>query len=246
MEVDSQMSLKAQKRCIKTTVIGIISLKTTIICCFFYNPGHRIWQPFLISSKPILDFLEPCWWLVIGDWWLVTGDWWLVIGDWWLVTGPGGGPMTTSSGGAWLPSVWQVSLTLTPYSASRGSCLLLRPPVPHQRPDSCLLSTTWSQQGFWQPIFCRKLSLRSLWCDRRTDVFFSALIACRIGKVDTSPFNIIWSISTHSRFSKKAMKRRTTLLPQSKERLHKLRFLQKLGCQKPCWDQARLSSLVNK
>ena len=28
--------------------------------------------------------------------------------------------------------------------------------------------------------------------------------------------------------------------------LHKLRFLQKLGCQKPCWDQARLSSLVNK
>ena len=23
-------------------------------------------------------------------------------------------------------------------------------------------------------------------------------------------------------------------------------FLQKLGCQKPCWDQARLSSLINK
>ena len=23
-------------------------------------------------------------------------------------------------------------------------------------------------------------------------------------------------------------------------------FLQELGCQKPCWDQARLSSLVNK
>ena len=31
-----------------------------------------------------------------------------------------------------------------------------------------------------------------------------------------------------------------------KKRLHKLRFLQKLGCQTPCWDQARLSSLVNK
>ena len=29
-------------------------------------------------------------------------------------------------------------------------------------------------------------------------------------------------------------------------RLHKLCFLQKLGCQKLCWDQARLSSLVNK
>ena len=36
------------------------------------------------------------------------------------------------------------------------------------------------------------------------------------------------------------------LLLPSQQRLHKLRFLQKLGCQKPCWDQARLSSLVNK
>ena len=36
------------------------------------------------------------------------------------------------------------------------------------------------------------------------------------------------------------------LLHPSQQRLHKLRFLQKLGCQKPCWDQARLSSLVNK
>ena len=37
----------------------------------------------------------------------------------------------------------------------------------------------------------------------------------------------------------------TFVLP-SKQRLHKLCFLRKLGCQKPCWDQARLSSLVNK
>ena len=29
-------------------------------------------------------------------------------------------------------------------------------------------------------------------------------------------------------------------------RLHKLCFLQKLSRQKPCWDQARLTSLVNK
>ena len=35
------------------------------------------------------------------------------------------------------------------------------------------------------------------------------------------------------------------LLP-SQRRLHKLRFLQKLGCQNSCWDQARLSSQVNK
>ena len=36
------------------------------------------------------------------------------------------------------------------------------------------------------------------------------------------------------------------LLLPSQQRLYKLCFLQKLGCQKPCWDQARLSSLVNK
>ena len=43
-----------------------------------------------------------------------------------------------------------------------------------------------------------------------------------------------------------AMKRNSFLLLPSKQRLHKLRFLQKLGCQKLCLDQARLSGLVNK
>ena len=42
------------------------------------------------------------------------------------------------------------------------------------------------------------------------------------------------------------MKRSTTLLPQSKQRLHKSQFLQKPSCPKPYRDQARLSSLVNK
>ena len=42
------------------------------------------------------------------------------------------------------------------------------------------------------------------------------------------------------------MKINTTLFPPSQQRLHKLCFMQKLGCQKPCWEQARLSSLVNK
>ena len=32
----------------------------------------------------------------------------------------------------------------------------------------------------------------------------------------------------------------------TQQRLHKLRFLKKLGCQKPCWDMATLSNLVNK
>ena len=39
---------------------------------------------------------------------------------------------------------------------------------------------------------------------------------------------------------KEALNRSTTQFPQSKQRLPKLRFLLKLGCQKPCWDQARL------
>ena len=44
-------------------VIGIISLKTTNIW-LFYNPWYRIWQPFLVSSQLILDFLEP--WLHVS------------------------------------------------------------------------------------------------------------------------------------------------------------------------------------
>ena len=36
MEVASQTGLKAPKRCIKTLVIGIISLKTQNICIFFF------------------------------------------------------------------------------------------------------------------------------------------------------------------------------------------------------------------
>ena len=35
----------------------------------------------------------------------------------------------------------------------------------------------------------------------------------------------------------------TSNFPPKKQRLHKLCFLQKLGCQKPCWDQAKLSRL---
>ena len=47
-------------------------------------------------------------------------------------------------------------------------------------------------------------------------------------------------------FSMPALQRNTTSVLPLQQRLHKLRFLQKMGCQKPCWDQARLSSLVNK
>ena len=47
-------------------------------------------------------------------------------------------------------------------------------------------------------------------------------------------------------FLQKSNKDRNHNISLSKQRLHKLCFLHKLGCQKPCWDQTRLSSLVNK
>ena len=28
---------------------------------FFYNSRDRTWQPLLVSSQPILDFLQPWW-----------------------------------------------------------------------------------------------------------------------------------------------------------------------------------------
>ena len=49
-----------------------------------------------------------------------------------------------------------------------------------------------------------------------------------------------------SPFIQKTKQRSPTLVPQSQQRFHKLQFLQNLSCQKFCWDQARLSSLVNK
>jgi hypothetical protein len=38
------------------------------------------------------------------------------------------------------------------------------------------------------------------------------------------------------RLVRKAEQRNPTLVLPSQQRLHKLSFLQKLGCQKPCWD----------
>ena len=49
-----------------------------------------------------------------------------------------------------------------------------------------------------------------------------------------------------SPFLQESIEKKHYPIPKSKQRLPKLRFLQKLGCQKPYWDQARLSSLVNK
>ena len=64
--------------------------------------------------------------------------------------------------------------------------------------------------------------------------------------METCPFFVLSRFSTNSLSSRKSLKRSTTLFPPSKQMLHKSQFLQKLTCQKPYWDQARLSSLVNK
>ena len=45
------------EKCIRTTVIGKISL--TIQLYIFYVSGDCTWQPFLVGSQPILDFMEP-------------------------------------------------------------------------------------------------------------------------------------------------------------------------------------------
>ena len=102
------------------------------------------------------------------------------------------------------------------------------------------------QQGFWQPSFCRKHHLWSLCCDGRTKVGFRCSPGTEKRKCRDRSMFIDPSFSRHSLSSRKTMTRIITLVPPSQQRLHKSQFLQKLSCQKSYWDQARLSSLVNK
>ena len=101
-------------------------------------------------------------------------------------------------------------------------------------------SLAWSQQGFWCPSFCRKRTLGSLcfdWGNWAVILFNASLkergsiMKLKGWKVDLFPLLFV-SIA--------AMQRNFTLGLPSKQSLHKLCFLQKLGCLKPCWDQARL------
>ena len=101
-------------------------------------------------------------------------------------------------------------------------------------------SLAWSQQGFWQPSFCRKRNLWRLCFDGKTKVKFLCIASIEKRKSgDKSIFHPL-SILMLPLSSRKAVNISTTRFPQSKQRLHKIQFLQKLGCQKPCWDQARL------
>ena len=52
--------------------------------------------------------------------------------------------------------------------------------------------------------------------------------------------------ATPSSSFRQALQKQVNLVPPSQQRFHKQRFLQNLNCQKSCWDQARLFSLVNK
>ena len=74
---------------------------------------------------------------------------------------------------------------------------------------------------------------------------FSALLARKKGKVETSPF-LFLQASLHIPFPPGKYCREAPPFFLSKERLQKYQCLQNLGCQKPYWDQARLSSLVWK
>ena len=100
------------------------------------------------------------------------------------------------------------------------------------------LSWKWQKNN---KIFCQKKFFRVFkgaifgrWC-------FSVLIDWEKEKWRKSILHH-WKILYTFHFLKQTMHKTTTLFPPSKQRLHKLCFLQKLGCQKPCGDQARLSS----
>ena len=97
-----------------------------------------------------------------------------------------------------------------------------------------------SQQGFWQPSFCRKLNLGSLCFDwgNRVLLLINASLKERASTMKLKG----WKMDSFLVFffSILAMKIKFSLVLLLKQSLHKLSFLQKLGCQKPCWDQARL------
>ena len=101
-------------------------------------------------------------------------------------------------------------------------------------------SLAWSQQGFWQPSFCKKHDLWSLCFNWGNWVvlLFTAYLEERGSIKKLKRWNMDWS--PLFLFSIEAMQRNSTLVLPSNQRFHKLRFLQKLSFQKPCWDQARL------
>ena len=105
----------------------------------------------------------------------------------------------------------------------KATCLITR-----------LESLVWSQQGFWQLSLCTNCDLWSLCFDGGNSV----VLLCIAFLEERENYLHFFSYPCKQSIG--------TLVLPSQQRLNKLCFLQKLACQKPCWDQARLSSLVNK
>ena len=134
---------------------------------------------------------------------------------------------------------WQLDFKLhtcieTHWALFRTICLFTR-----------LESLAWFQQGFWHPSLYRKCKLWSLCCDgwNRGGLLFIAFLEERecVEKIVRMKDGLVSTF-----FSMKVLKSNSTSVHLSQQRLQKWCFLQKLGIQKPCLDQARLSSLVNK
>ena len=78
------------------------------------------------------------------------------------------------------------------------------------------------------------------------DLGWSVYAFLREGKRKCSQVNPSDRLLYPFHFLQAAMQRSPTLVSPSQQRLLKSQFLRKRRCQKPCWDQPRLSSLVNK
>ena len=114
-------------------------------------------------------------------------------------------------------------------SGSETTCLFTR------LEESSLVPAGFLTAQFLQKKICMKTCF-----DGRTKVKFLCIAAMKKNKSGDKPIFHLISFMILPLSFREALNRSTTLFPRSKQRLPKLRFLQKLGCQKPCWDQARL------
>ena len=100
----------------------------------------------------------------------------------------------------------------------------------------------WSQHGFWQPSFCRKLNLWSLCCSGKTMVVSLHYLNGERGKCRQVDY-LSFQASLHPG---KQFREAPPQLPYQNKGFMNHSFCKKLICQSPYWDQARFSSLVKK
>ena len=110
-----------------------------------------------------------------------------------------------------------------------------------------LESLAWSHQGFWLPSFCRKLYLWSLCCDAGTSVELFCITGLEEGEsVDNLGSMDLSTLCFSSRQLRHISPTPLHWFLHHNKGFINLQFMQNMSCQTPCWDQARLSSLVNK